>query len=223
MPDDDLTDILASTGLAANGITDRIRADILSGAFGAGHRIKIGELAERYAVSAMPIREALRTLDGEGLLTIIPNKGARVRTVDAKFVRNLYDIRGALESLLVEHACNNMTFRAQQQIEAAQTRLEDAVGRDDTTDLLAANADFHNVLNQLGDNPEAVRILRMGQNLIASFRGQFGFQAGRLAGIAEEHRALMEALWNRDVSRAIAISRMHSTSARDDLIASLKD
>ena len=208
---------------SASGIIDRIRADILSGAFGAGERIKIGELAERYTVSAMPIREALRTLDGEGLVTIIPNKGARVRSVDSDFVRNLYDIRGALEAMLVEYACNNMTFPARQEIEAIQAELEEAAARDDTLGVLAANARFHGVINRLGNNPEAVRLLGMGQNLIISLRRQFGFQSGRLNGIVSEHRALMEALWARDVSRAVSIARMHTTSARDDLITSMKD
>ena len=212
----DMTEVLGGMDASASGIIDRIRADILSGAFGAGERIKIAELAERYAVSAMPIREALRTLDGEGLVTIIPNKGARVRSVDSDFVRNLYDIRGALEAMLVEYACNNMTFTARQEIESIQAELEQAVGRDDMVDVLTANARFHGVINQLGKNPEAVRLLGMGQNLIISLRRQFGFQSGRLNGIVNEHRALMEALWNsrrlpRRLDRAHALRPVHAT------------
>ena len=223
MPDSDVQDLLLGSGHATGGVTGRIRSDILNGVFRAGSRIKIAELAERYAISAMPIREALRTLDGEGLVTIIPNKGAKIRAIDATFVRNLYEIRGALEAMLVERACQNMTLPARRTIELAQERLEVAVAADDAVGVLAANGQFHDAINQLGDNPEALRMLRMGQSLILSFRHQLGFQAGRLDDIAEEHRALMEAIWNRDVTGAAAVSRMHTTSACLDLIACLRD
>lgn len=214
---------LRDAGRATEAITDRIRSDILSGVFPAGCRIKIADLAERYAISAMPIREALRTLDGEGLVTIIPNKGAKVRAVDADFVRNLYEIRGALEAMLVERACQNMTLTAQREIEITQERLEACVAADDADGVLEANGQFHQTINRLGENPEALRLLRLGQSLILSFRRQLGFQGGRLTDIASEHRALMEAIWARDVSRAAAISRMHTNSACLDLIACLKD
>ncbi|MBL8228105.1 MAG: GntR family transcriptional regulator, partial [Bryobacterales bacterium] len=61
-------------------VRERLRADILSGRFGPGERIKIAELSKRYGVSQMPVREALQMLQGEGLITIAPNKGASVRT-----------------------------------------------------------------------------------------------------------------------------------------------
>lgn len=209
-------------GLATETVTDQIRAEILSGALQAGCRIKVGELADRYATSAMPIREALRTLAGEGLVIITPNKGATVRTIDADFVRNLYEIRGALEAMLVERACQNMTMPAQREIEAAQALLEAGVEADDPNGVLDANSQFHLAINRVGNNPEALRMLAFGQSLILSFRRQLGFQAGRLSDIANEHRALMEAIFTRDVSRAAAISRMHTNSACIDLIARLR-
>ena len=82
-------------------VCELLRKDILSGQFPPGARLKIAELSQAYGVSQMPIREALQQLQGEGLLDILPNRGASVRTVDARMVRNIYDLRGAIESMLV--------------------------------------------------------------------------------------------------------------------------
>jgi len=74
-------------------IQQRIRDDILAGELAFGTRITTAELAQRYGVSQMPIREALRELRGEGLVTMEPNRGARVRAIDPDFVGNIFDIR----------------------------------------------------------------------------------------------------------------------------------
>ena len=68
----------------------RIRDDIVSGALRFGERITMDALASRYGVSHMPVREALRELQGEGLVQIEPNRGARVRSIDSSFVENLF-------------------------------------------------------------------------------------------------------------------------------------
>ena len=73
----------------ADNIGQRIREDIVSGVLGFGERITIDALATRYQVSHMPVREALRELQGEGLVVSEPNRGARVRAIDVNFIDNL--------------------------------------------------------------------------------------------------------------------------------------
>src|SRR5437764_1195259 len=82
----------------------RIRDDIVAGTLPLGSRITIDALALRYGVSHMPVREALRDLQGEGLVVIEPNRGARVRAIDARFVENIFEIRTALEVMMVRRA-----------------------------------------------------------------------------------------------------------------------
>ena len=84
----------------------RIRDDIVSGALRFGERITMDALSSRYGVSHMPVREALRELQGEGLVQIEPNRGARVRSIDSSFVENLFEIRTALEVMLVRRAAD---------------------------------------------------------------------------------------------------------------------
>ena len=79
-------------------VRDIIRNDIITGQFQAGARLKISELVERYGLSAMPIREALQQLQGEGLVVLSANKGASVRRIDERFLWQGYEVRKALEA-----------------------------------------------------------------------------------------------------------------------------
>src|SRR5262245_26037780 len=89
-------------------ICDRIRDDIVAGALAFGSRLTLEQLATRYATGHMPIREALRQLQGEGLVVQTPNRGARVRAVDVEFVRNIFDLRIAIESMLARRAAERI-------------------------------------------------------------------------------------------------------------------
>ena len=105
-------------------IQQRMREDIVSGQLPFGARVTIDELATRYSVSHMPIREALRELHGEGLVTMEPNRGARIRSIDHDFVANLFEIRGAIEALLSSRAAQRCTKDDLLQLEAIQRDLE---------------------------------------------------------------------------------------------------
>lgn len=209
-------------GHATNDVTNQLRKEVLSGQYAAGDRIKIAEFAAQFKVSAMPVREALRTLEAEGLLQIVPNKGAIVRLVDEDFVRNIYDIRAALEVLLAERACLNMTFDTRRVLEEIQAKIEAAASAGDADGMMQLNAKFHSEINVLGRNPEAERLLALNQNIIVAFRRQFGFAEGRLNSIAEEHRAILNAMFRRDLAEATSLVRMHVVSARDDMIGCMR-
>src|ERR1700751_1112365 len=90
-------------------LTNDLRRDIISGVFEPGAWLKTEELAQRYAVSANPVREALWRLQGEGFVVANPNQGARVRTVDDDFVRNVFEIREAIEPIFVRRFCQRAT------------------------------------------------------------------------------------------------------------------
>lgn len=209
-------------GLATAEVTNQLRQEVLAGTFAAGHRVRISDVAARFKVSAMPVREALRTLEAEGLLQMEPNKGAIVRPVDEEFVRNIYDVRGALEALMVERACLNMNFEARRALEAIQESIDDAAAAENSQELLRLNSDFHRKINSLGANPEAERLQELNQNIILALRRQVGFRPGRLQSIAQEHHLILKAMFSRDLAETVALCRMHVVSARDDLIASIR-
>jgi DNA-binding transcriptional regulator YhcF (GntR family) len=103
-------------------IQHRIRDDILSGQLAFGVRITTADLAVRYGVSQMPIRMALRELRGEGLVTMEPNRGARVRSIDPEFIGNIFDIRNALEVLVVRRAARLRTTQHIAQLQSLDVK-----------------------------------------------------------------------------------------------------
>lgn len=200
-------------------VRERIRQDILSGRLAPGVRIKTAEFSARYGVSQMPIREALQQLQGEGLVTIAPNRGASVRRVDDAFIRNIYDIRAALESMMVRRGVAVVTDADMFTLYATEGRFEDAARRHDTGAALAANAELHDAMYRLADNPEAVEVISRHSELMTGLRRRFGYGANRMDEIIGEHRQLLRAFDQRDAATAARIIEEHCEKAKVDLIA----
>src|SRR5689334_10367071 len=130
----------------------RIRNDIVAGLLGLGDRITIDALSTRYEVSHMPVREALRELQGEGLVVIEPNRGARVRTIDANFIDNLYEIRIALEVMLIRRAAQRTRASDIEVLRAIEDDLERDIGAAHYAGVVAHNRAFHQAINRIADN-----------------------------------------------------------------------
>lgn len=199
-------------------IRERIRQDILSGVFEPGLRIKMAALSARYGVSQMPIREALQQLQGEGLVTIAPNRGASVRKVDEQFIRNIYDIRAALETMLVKRGVEVVTDSQVFALYAIESRLEEAVQRADLGTVSAINRNLHETMYRLADNPEAMDVIGRHSELLQSLRRRFGYGANRMAEIVAEHRRLLRAFDQRDVAVAVRTTEEHCEHAKQDLL-----
>ena len=205
-------------------VADDLRRRILHGDLVPGQRLKIDELASLCAVSHMPVRAALQALEAEGVLDVSPHRGAVIRGVDAQFVRNLYDVRAAIEGMLTERCTERIDNAALEQLDAAVTAYEQAAKRrrKDPTGLLAANRHVHDTINTVAANPVAVRMLAQGRLLIEALRWRYGYGAGRVDTVIAQHRALLRAIEKRDVERAGRLARAHCDSARDDLLAMFK-
>ena len=102
---------MSKTSSLSHRVANDLRRDIIAGVLAPGTWLKTEELAQRYAVSANPVREALWKLQGEGFVVANPNQGARVRVVDDDFVRNIFEIREALEPIIVRRFCERATAR----------------------------------------------------------------------------------------------------------------
>jgi DNA-binding GntR family transcriptional regulator len=206
---------------AADQVRERLREDILTGRLAPGARVTVEELATRYAVSQMPVREAIRVLAGEGILETSPHRGARVVAVDADFIRNTYDMREALEGMLAERCAERAApsdVAAMRGLVGAHAAAveEGAIDR-----IVALDRQLHLALAEAAANPPARRALRIGRGLIEALRLRAGFSPTRLARIVHEHHALIEAIEARDARTAGLVARLHVIGARDDLLREL--
>ena len=196
-----------------------IREAILSGHYGPGDRIKVADLVALTELSPMPLREALRKLEGEGLVEIAPNRGAIARRLDRQFVEDLFEINTELRILALKRGLSRLTLVRLARLEALADDFEDALARSDTAGSLRINQEFHSLIVDLGGNGEASRIFRRGWELISAFRRSFGYGSGREGGMVQEKRMLIEGMRRHDQQLCEAILRMQNAAALDDMLA----
>jgi DNA-binding GntR family transcriptional regulator len=209
-------------GTSYERVRDRIRSDILAGRIGPGARLKITDLASRYGLSLMPVREALQQLQGEGLVTLSPNRGARVRRMDAAFIRSLFDIREALEGFLTRQAAERMTPAALERIIAIQNRYDRASEAGDVPACIPLNIEFHRTILSVTGNEEAQRLIGQHTDLIGALRARVGYAPLRPSTIRQEHQALVDALSRRDGEAAQRIHALHVRRAGDDMLERMR-
>ncbi len=203
-------------------IVQAIRRDIFDGVLPSGARIKIRDLALRYAVSEMPVREALRQLEGEGLLDAQPHRGATVVALDENFIRNVYEMREALSGMVAAAAATRATAAEREALRAAMIAHERAAASGGDDAVLAADRRFHAILDRMAANPVADRAMAMGRGLTESLRTRCGFGSDRRAQTVAEHRTLTAAIVAGDARGAELFARVHVAAARDDLLRQFK-
>jgi DNA-binding GntR family transcriptional regulator len=207
-------------------VADLLRVEISLGRLSPGTRMKIDELATRFGVSHMPIREALRELESEGLVAISAHRGATISGIDETFIQNICDIREAIEVMLAERCARRATqatvarLREQVRIHASIARQG---GGDNTEALISANRAIHLTINSAAENPQALRLLANGRALVEALRLSYGFRPARVRQIVTEHQALLEAIAAKDADKASAIARGHCAGARDDMLAGYRE
>jgi DNA-binding GntR family transcriptional regulator len=199
-------------------VCQQLRQDILAGVFPWGERLKAVQLAHRYGVSQMPIREALQCLRGEGLVTIEPNCGARVRKIDEKFVRDVYELRHAIAMMLIRRAIHRMTDARLQAMEIIVDTHEQALHRGELDACIEYNKQFHRVICRAADHSDGTEILERYWELIDALRRQYGFGLSFMSAIVAGHRRLLDAFRNRDVEAAVRCSDENSEQSCNDLI-----
>lgn len=199
-------------------VPERIRHEIVAGVLPFGGRVTIDELASRYGVSHMPIREALRELRGEGLVIIEPNRGARIRPIDRKFVTNLFETRSALEIMLSRRAADRFRPEDADDLERIEDGLEHEITRHEWEAVLASNRRFHQLVNRVADNPDAVSLVDRHWLLIAALWQRYGYGSERFAGVASDHRHLIKCFRNNDAEGAAVLMGAHVLKARQELL-----
>jgi DNA-binding GntR family transcriptional regulator len=199
-----------------------ILTDIINGTFAPGARLKIAELCARYGLSAMPIREALQQLQGEGIVVLSPNKGASVRPIDRKFITDIPQVRGALYPLIYRDAIDGADRALDRTLLQIQKRFDLMMARGDAKGCRDSNQLLHAAIDARCRNEEVAALIRRYSNLTQSLRDVFGFDAERIAQISREHWAILEALLARDVAKAVAAAQHHSAQALVNMLKHFK-
>ena len=140
-------------------VFNTLRQAILKGELEPGERLMEIQLAERLGVSRTPIREAIRKLELEGLVLMVPRKGAEVARISEKSLREVLEVRRSLEELAIELACQKITDEQIGELEAAEAVFAEAVQKGDPMTIAESDESYHDVIYQATENGRLVQIL----------------------------------------------------------------
>jgi len=213
-------DILRQQSLSGL-VREQLLEMIQRGDLTAGSKIVESDMAERLGVSRGPVREALRALEGSGLVWIEKNRGFFVRTVSADEASNIYAVRAALDRLAGETLARRITDAEIATLRRLVERMEKAVAKGDVDTYYPLNLEFHDRLLDFAGNPT---LAATSQRLITElylFRRRSLVQSGSLALSHAEHRRIFDALAARDPQAAAQAMWDHVEAARVRMFASL--
>lgn len=192
---------------------ESLRKAILSGRYDAGERLKERQLMESLGVSRTLLREALRQIEAEGLVTLVPNRGPVVSVLSYEDAEEIYEVRGILES----QACIGFVLRASsghvRRLEAVFARLQAAAEAGDVNATLELSGEFYDVILEGSGNKILSSMLKLLHNRIVLLRRTSMSEAGRLPETLDELTQMFNALRSRDESAASKASIHHVRQA----------
>jgi len=187
-------------------VADAVRTRVISGQLPAGTRIDQDALAAEFSVSRMPVREALRQLGAEGFVTIVPHRGAIVTALSPAEVEEIYEIRAALEGVAARHASQTLTA---DDLERLRKVLATMRNEKQIDTWVALNAEFHNAINRASMRPRLLELIQRFREQSQPYIRLYVQRLHKSPQARKEHRAILEALADRDADRAEAAVRTH--------------
>ena len=190
-------------------VFNTLRQAILRGELKPGERLMEIQLANKLGVSRTPIREAIRKLELEGLVLMIPRRGAEVAQITEKSLRDVLEVRSALEELAVQLACRRMTPEVVEELKETEKTFETALGHQDITVVAEADVAFHDVIYMATDNQKLIQLLNNFREQMYRYRVEYLKKKEVHAQILEEHRAIVGAMESGDVEKATQVTSRH--------------
>ncbi|MEF3306460.1 GntR family transcriptional regulator [Paenibacillus sp. GYB003] len=194
-----------------------IKQQIIAGDLNPGDRIVETKLARELGVSQTPVREAIRHLHGEGVITIVPNKGPMVRTLDMKDVFEIYSVRSMLEGLAIRLATQNATDAQIAELESFYEQMKRKLHDDSVPSLLHDSSHIHKTIIEMADHS---RLLNMYQSIsfqISLVNRLLGAKSTKQKEV-DQHLELIEALKKRNPDEAEHTMRKHIFRSYRDFV-----
>ena len=195
-------------------VIENIRDAILSGDFPAGMRLTELQLADELGVSRTPIRAAIRNVAQEGLVVLIPRRGAYVADVSIHDINEVYEIRTALETLAAGLAAERIEDSEIEEMDKYLIATRTYVSRLDYAKIVEMDTAFHDVIYKASRNKRC---------MITSIRERSMPYPGRLDEMLLEHRAIVDAIAQRDVEKAQMAVKTHMENAERTLLRVIEE
>ncbi|NLG68228.1 MAG: GntR family transcriptional regulator [Firmicutes bacterium] len=200
-------------------VFEALREAIITGALKPGERLMEVQLADELGVSRTPVREAIRKLEHEGFVVMIPRKGAYVADISLKDVVEIFDVRTALEALAAQLAAERASDEDLERTERILVEYGECVDSGDIARLIEGDTRFHEAIYQMAGNSRLKQMLSLLGEQVMRYRTMTLSHKPRMRKALEEHRRIVEAIAARDAQRAARLAREHIESAEHALMA----
>jgi DNA-binding GntR family transcriptional regulator len=195
-------------------VAERLRERIFSHELPAGTWVDEQALAEQYGISRTPLREALKVLASEGLVTLKPRRGCYVTEISERDLDEVFTVMAMLEGESARAAAVRASEADLAQLRTIHADLEKAASADDIDGFFEANQSFHHAIQQVADNRWLLHVIEDLRKVIKLSRHHSLYSEGRLEQALAEHRSVLDALLERDADAAEARMREHIRSGR---------
>lgn len=202
-------------------VFNTLRQAILIGELKPGERLMEIHLADRLGVSRTPIREAIRKLELEGLVVMIPRKGAQVAKITEKNLKDVLEVRRALDMLAVRLACERMTSEDKEELRKACDEFAKVVKANDTKEITEADVLFHDIILKSTGNDRLLQLVNNLAEQMYRYRLEYIKDSAYHNRLVQEHEAIYQAIVDKDAEKAAAAVVLHIDNQEKTIIEHL--
>lgn len=203
-------------------VFNTLRGAILRGDLKPGQRLMEIQLANQLGVSRTPVREAIRKLELEGLVKMVPRKGAEVAQISEKHLRDVLEVRSALEELAGELACERMTDGELAELKRVNGQFMQVIDSDDITEIANADEAFHMVIYLATGNERLSQLVNSLREQMYRYRLEHIKDKSKHPDLVREHEEIIQALENRDPQQSRLAIRRHIQEQVESVLELLK-
>ena len=202
-------------------VFENIRKAIIEGVLKPGERLMEIQLSEQLGVSRTPVREAIRMLELEGLVVMLPRKGAYVANISKKDLMDILEVRVGLEGLAAYCATDRRTKDHRKKLETISKELEEAVYKNDVETMLAKDEEFHTLIFEATGNKRLISMMINIWETVYRFRLMYMSDYSSAVNIVDEHKKIIEAFKKGKANLAEKLAKEHIELAQQFMIEKL--
>ena len=203
-------------------VFNTLRQAILTGELKPGERLMEIHLANRLGVSRTPIREAIRKLELEGLVTMIPRRGAEVAQITEKSMNDVLEVRRALDALCVELACDRITKEELESLKQACDNFELAVKTKDVKKIAQADVALHDIIVQATGKSWLIQLVNNLSEQMYRYRFEYIKDISQHERLVEEHRIIYQGIVDQDKETASLAAKLHIDNQKKAIIRQIR-
>ena len=203
-------------------VFNTLRQAILTGDLKPGERLMEIHLADKLGVSRTPIREAIRKLELEGLVIMIPRRGAEVAQITEKSMNDVLEVRQSLDALCVELACDRITEEELENLKRACVGFELAVKTKDTKKIAQADVALHDIILKATGNDRLISLVNNLAEQMYRYRFEYIKDATQHDMLVEEHRQIYESIVKKDRDAASKAAWTHIENQKKAIIHQIR-